>query len=290
VLLLLDETPKSNDLCMLNVHVGYRHLALPLAAVSYRPGGLPQSQPELVRSLLRQVRGCLPAGVTVVLLADRGLAWPLLVDWCAELGWHYVLRLQGQTRVRFPDGSERPIRARAARPGHRWLGEAEVFKKAGWRGANVVATLGRGSKEPWLLLSHQPATLRHCRTYAKRTWVEEGHKDDKSAAFHWDQSQVKDRTHALRWLLIIALAMILAASQGSVVSKAGWRRQLDPRHRRRLRVVKLGLRWLRYAVQQTTQITLNWIAFTSIRSSDPKVSGRQDQRGGGHAAELCTVN
>jgi hypothetical protein len=102
LLLLLDEAPKANDLRVLNIRVAYRHRALPLAAVCYRPGALPRPMPQLVRGPLRQVRGCLPAAARVVLLADRGLAWPVLVDWCQEHGWHYVLRLPGQTKVRFP--------------------------------------------------------------------------------------------------------------------------------------------------------------------------------------------
>ena len=248
ILLLLDETPKANDLRVLNIRVAYRHRALPLAAVCYRPDALPQPMPQLVRGLLRQVRGSLPAAARVVLLADRGLAWPVLVDWCQEHGWHYVLRLTGQTKVRFPDGSERAARDLAARPGQRWLGAAEGFKKAGWRGANVVATWERGMKEAWLLLTDAPASLRHCRTYGKRLGVEESHRDDKGAAFHWEKSQVDDPAHALRLLLLIALAMVLAASQGSAAQKAGRRRQLDPHRRRRLSVVQLGLRWLRYAL------------------------------------------
>jgi hypothetical protein len=95
-----------------------------------------------------------------------------------------VLRLQGQTKVRFPDGHEGAVRDLVSRPGQRWLGKAEAFKDAGWRGAQVVATWEGGVAEPWLLLTDQRASLRHCRTHAKRTWVEEGHKDDKSAAFH----------------------------------------------------------------------------------------------------------
>lgn len=247
-LLLLDETPKANDLRVLSVRLAYAHRALPLAAACYRPHALPQPLPELVRSLLRQVRGCLPGGVTVVLLADRGLCWPLLVDWCREHGWHYVLRLQGQTKVRGPDGRERSARELAPRVGARWLGEAEVFKKAGWRGAHVVATWEPGMKEPWLLLTDQRASLRHCRTYSKRMWVEESFRDDKSAAFHWGQSRVNDPAHALRLLLVLALALVLATSQGGVVLKAGRRRLLDPHRVRRLSIVQLGLRWMRYAV------------------------------------------
>jgi Transposase DDE domain len=248
LLLLLDETPKANDLRCLNLRLAYAHRALPLAAVCYRPHALPKPLPQLVLSLLRQVRACLPAHATVVLLADRGLCWPLLVDWCQAHGWHYVLRLLRQTKVRLPDGSERAAGALAPRPGRRWLGEAEVFKKAGWRGAHVVATWERGQKEAWLLLVDQRASLRHCRTYGKRTWVEESHRDDKGAAFHWEKSQVNDPAHALRLLLLIALAMVLAASQGSAARKAGRRRQVDPHRRRRLSVVQLGLRWLRYAL------------------------------------------
>jgi hypothetical protein len=34
--------------------------------------------------------------------------------------------------------------------------------------------------------------------------VEQSHRDDKSAAFQWQRSQVHEPTHALRWLLVIA--------------------------------------------------------------------------------------
>jgi len=249
ILLLLDETPKANDLRVLSLRVGYRRRALPLAAVCYRGDALPRPLPQLVRGLLRQVHGVLPGDARIVLLADRGLAWPLLVDWCREHGWHYVLRLTRGTRVRFPDGSERAVGDLAPRRGRRWLGAAEVFKKAGWRGAHVVATWERDQDEPWLLLTDERASLRHCRVYGKRTWVEESHRDDKSAAFHWEQSQVDDPVHALRLLVLIALAVILAASVGSQVLKGGGRRALDPHRQRRLSVVQLGLRWLRYVVE-----------------------------------------
>lgn len=137
----------------------------------------------------------------------------------------------------------------APKVGQRWLGEAEVFKKAGWRGANVVATWERGMKEPWLLLTDQRASLRHCRVYGQRMWVEESFRDDKGTGFHWEKSQVDDPEHALRLLLVLALALVLAASQGTVVLHSGRRGDLDPHRSRRLSLIQLGLRWLRYVVE-----------------------------------------
>jgi len=246
--LILDETPKANDLRALCIRLAHAGRALPLAMVCYRPDALPQPLPVLVRSLLRQVLACLPAGCVVVLLADRGLAWPLLVDWCQAHGWHYVLRLQSDTRVRPPDGTEQAVRELAPQPGSQWLGEAEVFKKAGWRGAHVVATWKRGQKEPWLLLTDERASLRHCGVYGQRMWVEESFRDDKGSGFHWEKSQVDDPEHAARLLLVLALAMVLAASQGTVVQQTGRRGDLDAHRVRRLSLIQLGLRWLRYVV------------------------------------------
>lgn len=248
VLVILDETPKANDLRALTVRVAYAKRALPLATACYRPGAPPQPLPVLARALLRQVSRSLPAGAAVVLLADRGLCWPVLVDWCREHGWHYVLRLQGQTKVRGPDGVERSARDLADRPGRRWLGPADVFKKAGWRGAHVVATWERGMKEPWLLLTDRRASLRHRRAYGKRMWAEESFRDDKSSGFHWDESRVNDPAHAERRLLVLALALVLAASLGGQAVKAGRRRDLDPHRRRRLSLIQIGLRWLRYVL------------------------------------------
>jgi hypothetical protein len=248
VLLVLDETPRANDLRAMCVRVAYAHRALPLAWVCYRPDDPPQPLPKLVRSLLRQVRGCLPGGCEVVLLADRGLAWPVLVDFCQQSGWHYVLRLQRHVKVRLPGGTECAAGQLARRVGDRWHGEAEAFKAAGWRGAGVVATWEEGMKEPWVLLVDEPGRLRHARAYAKRMWVEQSFRDDKSGALGWDESAVTDPVHASRLLLVLALAMIQAASVGTESIKSGRRGHLDPRRGRRVSVVQVGLRWLRTVV------------------------------------------
>jgi hypothetical protein len=246
VLLFLDETPKANDLRCMTLRVGYHHRAVPLASVCYRPDLPPQSLPKLVRQLLGQVDRCLPSGCKPVLLADRGLAWPTLIDWCAAHHWQYLLRLQGQTKVRLDDGTICTARQLVPQPGRKWFGEADVFKKAGWRRAQVVAYWRADCSEPWLLVTGERASMRHCGTYAKRMWTEESFRDDKSSGFGWGDSQVNDPEHAERLLLVMALAMLLAVSLGSEGNDKQWRK-LEPRPER-LSIVQWGLRWLVYAV------------------------------------------
>src|SRR5947208_5679455 len=85
IVLILDETPNRNDLRCMRLTLAYRKRALPLLCVCYAPGGQPEPMPRLIRRLFRAAAACLPAGACVTLLADRGLAWPQVVDACREL-------------------------------------------------------------------------------------------------------------------------------------------------------------------------------------------------------------
>ena len=201
---------------------------------------------RLVWRLLRRAARSLPPGREVTLLADRGLSWPSVVDCCVLLGWHYVLRLQRDTRVRLAGGATRAAWEPARWRGRRWYGTAvEVFKKAGWRRANVVATWEPGCRARWLLVTDRPATFRRCRDYCRRVWCEQLHRDEKGHGFNWQLSRVHDPRHAARLVLVMALATLLCLSTGAYVIKRGLRTRLEPARRRLLSVFQLGLRWLR---------------------------------------------
>jgi len=269
IVLILDETtravpprkgidpPQGNSLCCMKLSVGYRKRALPLGFECYRtrePHQGPRSLPRRVIALLKRVAAIVPPDCEITLLADRGLCWPVLVDFCKRHGWHYVLRLQGQTALRYVDPASGQTRMTYVnqllqRKGQSWFGnDVEVFKTAGWRTANVIAVWEARSREPWLLVSDLPASYARCRGYAKRCWCEQMHRDEKSSGFQWRSSHVNDPQHAARLLLLMALAMLLAISTGSQLIKAGLRDHLEPRLRRQLSVFQLGLRWLRHCL------------------------------------------
>jgi hypothetical protein len=245
---ILDETPNHNDLRCLKVTLASRKRALPLGCACYRLGGQPEPMPALVVGLLRRVAACLPEGADVTLLADRGLAWPQVLDTCGELGWHYVVRLLSQTRVRTPDGRECPAAELAPHPGACWRGEALVFKKAGGRAAAVAACWRPGCDGPWLLVSDRDDGPRLFGRYLKRTWTEELFRDEKSSGFHWGESRVTEPAHAARLVLLIALATYLALAVGAQVIRAGMRRFLESTRQRRLSYFTVGIRWVMFCL------------------------------------------
>jgi hypothetical protein len=254
LVLILDETPQSAGLKCLKLSVGYRRRSVPLVWACYPPDDPPVPMPKLIWRLLHRIARCLPPGTPqVTLLADRGLSWPSVVDCCVLLGWHYLLRLQRDVCVRPSDGSSNQRRAHELAPkkGSRWFGtNVQLFKKAGWRRANVVATWERPCKEPWLLVTDLPATFQRCAGYCRRSWCEQMHRDEKSQGFHWQRSLVRRPSHACRLLLAMALAMLLAICTGTWILKHGLRHVLESTRRRKLSVFQLGLRWLTGGTEQ----------------------------------------
>jgi hypothetical protein len=244
VVLILDETPNHNNLRCMKITLAFRKRALPIACACYALGKQPESMPKLILRMFRQVAACLPEGAVVTLLADRGLAWPQIVDACGELGWHFVLRLQGQTRVRTSEGRECSVAELAAKPGASWWGAAEVFKKSGWRAARVAACWRRGQPGPWLVVSDLAEGARLFGRYAQRTWTEELFRDEKSHGFHWGESHVTDPKHAAMLVVVMALATYLALSLGSQMIKMGLRRYLESSRARTLSLFQIGLRCL----------------------------------------------
>jgi hypothetical protein len=249
LLLILDETPKANQLRCMRLSVAYHKRTVTLLSICYPPNCPPMPMPKLVRWMLRQVAACVPEDVTVTLLADRGLCWPTVIRQCRRLKWHYLLRLQSDTRVRLRDGSEKPVSELTACRGMHFFGQdLRIFKKARWLRANVAAVWEQNAKEPWLLVTDTHASYACCRSYCKRTWCEESHRDEKSHGLNWQKSQVNDPNHAQRLMLLMSLATLLCIATGATAIKRGLRRWFEARVRRLSSVFQLGRQCLEYAV------------------------------------------
>ena len=244
IILILDETPQANHLRAMKLCREMCGRALPVLWHCYRPEAPPMRMDRVILDLLQRAAELMPRGQVPTLLADRGLAWPIVVDFCQRAGWHFVLRVQNHTSLRLDDGRMLPIRKVVTTRGTSWSGSAHVFKKAHWRRVNVVASWDPKHKEPWLLITDLPPQRAVLTCYAKRMRVEVGFRDEKSHGLHWDQSHVRDPAHAHRLLLLIALAMRLLIRIGRRIVETGHHLLFERRNRRTLSVVQLAQRFV----------------------------------------------
>jgi hypothetical protein len=279
VVLIVDESSKADQIHLFRVSLAYWGGALPLAwAVWAQNAALAEGQYwREVDRVLAQVAALLPAGVKVLVLADRAFGVPAFLDRLDAYGWDWVVRLTtaGSHRVREPHAGERELKAvvaaRLARPGRRFRLTGELFKDAGWRPVNVVGVWGPGCKEPLVVLTNREPRWAVLRTYERRFWIEPGFRADKAKGWQWEASQVQGVEHHRRLLLGMAWATLITLCLGVAEADARWRAQATaPVHRRgqqarpgrprhaRESVFTLGLAAVRGWLYQTRRRPWRW--------------------------------
>jgi hypothetical protein len=243
LVLVLDPTCQDDRIVLVMASVWYRGRALPLAWTSW-----PANQPltgagfwERIRGLLAHVARLLPAGVTVTWLADRAFGTPQFTDAVAAYGWHWVVRVQDQTRYRDRTGRERRLRDLVRGRGQRAKGRGEVFKKQGWRTGYVLAFWGRRHPAPLLLASDQPIGWDRVACYRQRSGIEGSFRDYKTDGWELERSQVTDLAHVERLLIGLALASWLVTWVGAQRAAEYLRRPATGRRRTRPYAAKYSL-------------------------------------------------
>jgi len=243
--LVLDDTQQSDHCFLSTLALAYRGRALPLAWCRWS-GQLHGAYWQQIGHVFDQAERLLPPQVQPVLLADRGLASPTLVNLAHQHGWDFLLRVQRDTTLR-----ER--RSRSAPRVH--LGELVQHRGApsvvldGWVfahhsvWAHTAAVWRAAYQEPWLLVSSLDLGVGLADLYAQRMQVEALFRDAKSGGFEWELSRVLRADRAQRLLLAIMLAIWCGVLLGEASLRAGE----IPAYGRRDHAVSLlrrGLDWL----------------------------------------------
>lgn len=273
VVLALDESSKADQVHLLRVSLSYWGGSLPLAWALWE-----QNQPlepgrywHTVETVLSQTAALLPAGVEVVLLADRAYDVPAFIDRITKLGWHWIVRCKAQGSLRYRDrqGREWAVRTllseRVPQPGGRWKGRGWVFKAAGWRAVSLVAIWEAGYEERLVVLSDLPPSWDLPQLYRRRFWIEPGFRNDKSHGWQWEDSQAQGLGHqrclvlALAWASLVVLCLGVAEAEARLARCLTHppRRCRRPEHARES-VFTLGLRAVRGWLYQTRAVRLCW--------------------------------
>ncbi len=221
LVLIVDPTLQEDRVVMVSVNGWFRGRSLPLIWTIW-----PANQPlagegfwQRIDSLLEQVQALLPTGITVTVLADRAFGTPAFTDLVAKRGWHWLVRVQGQTHYQDLNGQEHTVAQLVPQRGQRRKLWGVVFKKAGWREAGIVAYWGSSHKSPLCLVSDRAPSWRLIGLYRQRFAIEPTFRDDKSSGWQWEAGQVTDLDHLQHLLVGMALATWLTLVVGAQQAK-----------------------------------------------------------------------
>lgn len=221
--LVVDLTHKADQVVVLAVGLSYRGVVLPVAVRTWAHNTALADGTywQHLLSALSAVQERLPPVLRdhLILVADRAFGVPRMVDAARAFGWAFVLRVQGQVRARFPDGTITPVRTLAPHPGAVWFsgfGRAAredehpcvpvaVFQDAGWRACQLIAVWDATATEPWLLITTLPASRHQVHAYAQRWAIERLFLHWKSHG--WDLESLPLRRPDRVGRLVAALAI-----------------------------------------------------------------------------------
>jgi hypothetical protein len=224
--IVVDETHLGPHLSVMMVGLAYEQRAIPLMWRCYHPEAYP-------------VEG-------QVVQADRGIGTsPDLIRKLETAQLMYLLRVQGQVKLRLQDGKEHSLKS-LVKPGEVWCGYAQVFKKVGWMGLYVRVDWRVGEKDPWCLVTN--CRWRQSSDYRQRAWQEQSFRDLKSFGFNWQQSQIWTPKYAHRLMFVLTLAYYWVLSQAQLWTKP--ERRSPSRQHPRQSVFRRGLRWVRQQMRQ----------------------------------------
>ena len=244
-LLLLDDTQQTTRCILSTLALAYAGRALPLAWRRWS-GPLRGGYWQQIDQLFDEAARLLPPHVQPVVVADRGVASPMLIRLVQQHGWDYLLRVTNDTTLQQPGQTSKDVLH---------LGElldqprgvvvrltGQVFRKHPVS-AHAVAIWQPGHREPWLLVSNLDLGRGLVGMYAQRMQVEALFRDAKSGGFEWELSRVLRAERAERLLLGLMLAIWCAVLLGEASLRAGE----IPAYGRRPHAVSLvrrGLDWL----------------------------------------------
>lgn len=279
-ILALDESSQDERVHLLRVSLTYWGTAIPLAWEIW-PQNTPLEEGEYWRrmdAVLDRVAALLPAGLDVILTADRAFDIPPFVTRVAARGWHWVIRLKAEGANRFLDyqgrehGLKELVHRYVAAPGQRWKACGRIFKGAGWCAASIVAVWAPGAKERLVVITDLPPRWEVVAHYDRRFWIEAGFRTDKASGWQWEACQVTDLEHqarlllAMAWATLVVLCLGLADARITLARVAALRSAHPASHRSppkpqhaRASLFTLGLRLARRWLARSAAPPFRWL-------------------------------
>ena len=135
-----------------------------------------------------------------------------------------------------------------------------------------------GNAEYWYVISDEPAEGKTLEEYGLRFDIEENFLDDKSNGFQLESSLVRSAKALERLCLVLAMTTLYLVSQGTAVVQRGKRRLVDPHWFRGTSYLKIGWKWVRYALSRGYEL-LTSVCLSRACDPEPAIAcKKQEQR------------
>ena len=274
VYLSLDTSLFWDEYCLIRLAVVHKGRALPLTwrVLKHTSASVAASE---YQEMLVQAARLLPAEVKVVLLADRGFIHTDTMSAVRQLGWHYRIRLKGNTWVWRSNRGWAQLKAF-----HLQRGEALCFHnvklhKKQWYGpVHVIFGRNNINGEFWAVVSDEPTTLQTFAEYGLRFDIEESFLDDQSSGWNLQKSEIRSVCDLSRLWFILAVATLYVTAQGVEVVESERRRWVDTHWFRGNSYCRIGTEWVKAALQNGWQL-LQHVRFTTNSDPDPAMASRR---------------
>jgi hypothetical protein len=215
----------------LALHLVTRHgRATPLLWLTVDKDELKNRRNDFEDACLARLKECLPEGVAVTILADRGFGDVKLFAFLESLGFRYVIRFRGNIHVSAADGETRLAADWVGKGGRaRKLRDAEITAARHKVGA-VVCVKAVGMKDAWHLAASDGALSAPTiiKLYSRRWTIEPSFRDSKDLRFGMGLSalRIDDPQRRDRLLLLNAFAILLLTILGAAGESLGMDRTL----------------------------------------------------------------
>jgi len=272
--LALDTSMLWGKYCIVRISVVYRGRAVPLVwkVLAHQSSTVAF---EVYKDLLNRA-ACLlqPFDCKVIFLADRGFADTALMAHLTQLGWHWRIRLKGSFWI-YRRGRRRCKAGRITPAAGQALFWRNVFITVQQYGpVHIAIARHPSSKEYWIVLSSEPTSMTTFEEYGVRFDIEENFLDDKSNGFQLEASLIRSAEALSRLCFVLAITTLYLVSQGTAVVEQGKRRMVDPHWFRGSSYLKIGWKWIKYALSRGLEL-ITKLRLPGVPDPEPAMASRK---------------
>ncbi|MGK7891512.1 MAG: hypothetical protein AB4042_19450 [Leptolyngbyaceae cyanobacterium] len=218
----LDTSLFWEDDCLVRLSVVHRGRTLPLSGCVLHHASASVAY-EAYAWIVERAVSCIPDGVKVVRLADRGFVHTHLMETLTQrCGWHYRIRLKADSWIWHGKRGWGQLKDYHLNRGEaRCLHHVRLHKGAYYGLVHVIIGRNNLNGEWWAVVSDETTTLQTFEEFGLRFDIEESVLDDPSSGWNVQQSEIRDSRALSRLWFILALATLYVTAQGVEVVESG---------------------------------------------------------------------